>query len=164
MPGRLRLLKQLLTESALLALLGGAAGVLLSFWGIRIFVALAPTWFTRAEEVSMDATVLLFTLGIALLAGILFGLAPALRSSRLEIYEALKEGAGRSSEGSRPLSLRGILVVAEVALALLLLIGAGLMTNSFLRLQRVDPGFDPENVLTGRHLPGGTEILESRRR
>jgi putative ABC transport system permease protein len=145
--GRCRLLKQLLTESLLLALLGGAAGFLLSFWGIRIFVALAPTWFARAQEVRLDSTVLVFTLAIALLAGVIFGLIPALRSSKLQLLQALQAGGSRSSERTGVLSLRGALVVAEVALALLLLIGAGLMARSFLRLQKVDPGFEPQNIL-----------------
>jgi putative ABC transport system permease protein len=152
--GRLRLVRQLLTESATLALLGGALGVLLSLWGIELFVALAPQWFARTDEIGIDATVLGFTLGISLLTGILFGLAPALRASKPDLNESLKEGGRRSRGGSRHRS-HSLLVVSEVALALVLLVGAGLMINSFLRLQRVDLGFNPDNLLTAEILLEG---------
>jgi putative ABC transport system permease protein len=145
--GRLRLLRQLLTESILLGLLGGVTGVLLAFWGIRIFLALAPAQIASSLELSIDATVLGFALGISMLTGILFGLAPAFQASKPDLNESLKEAGGRSTGGARHRS-RSLLVVSEVALALVLLVGAGLMINSFLRLQRVDLGFNPKNVLT----------------
>jgi putative ABC transport system permease protein len=152
--GRLRLVRQLLTESATLALLGGALGVLLSLWGVELFVALAPQWFVRTGEIGIDATVLGFTLGISLLTGILFGLAPALRASKPDLNESLKEGGRRSRGGLRHRS-HSLLVVSEVALALVLLVGAGLMINSFLRLQRVDLGFNPDKLLTAEILLEG---------
>jgi len=151
---RLSLLRQLFTESIMLAVLGGVLGIIVGFIGIRIFVAMAPSWSYSGEEVGIDLVVLAFTLGISLLAALLFGLFPALQASKLDLHSSLKEG-GRSSRvpGGRS---RKILVVAEVALALVLLVGAGLMTNSFLRLQQVDPGFDPKNVLLARVTLAGT--------
>jgi putative ABC transport system permease protein len=145
--GRLRLLRQLLTESILLGLLGGLTGVLLTFWGIEVFLALAPAGLASSLEISIDATVLGFALGLSMLTGILFGLAPAFQASKPDLNESLKEAGGRSAGGARHLS-RSVLVASEVALALVLLVGAGLMINSFLRLQRVDLGFNPKNVLT----------------
>jgi putative ABC transport system permease protein len=152
--GRLRLVRQLLTESATLALLGGALGVLLSLWGIELVVALQPERFAWTGGIVIDTTVLGFTLGLSLLTGILFGLAPALRASKPDLNESLKEGGRRSRGGSRHRS-HSLLVVSEVALALVLLVGAGLMINSFLRLQRVDLGFNPDNLLTAEILLEG---------
>jgi putative ABC transport system permease protein len=155
---RLSLLRQLLTESLVLAVLGGVLGVLLSLIGIRIFIVMAPTWLFRAEEVSIDHTVLAFTLGVSLLAGVLFGILPALQASRPHLQEALKEG-GRGSRGSGGRG-RSVLVVAEVALALVLLVGAGLMANSFLRLQTVDPGFNPKNLFVVSVWLSGTQYWD----
>jgi putative ABC transport system permease protein len=152
---RQSLLRQLLTESVVLAVLGGVLGVIAGLIGIRIFVAMAPTWFYGDQEVSIDLVVLAFTLGISLLAAFLFGLLPALQASKPDLHNSLKEG-GRSSRVSGGRS-RKILVVAEVALALVLLVGAGLMTNSFLRLQQVDPGFDPKNILLAKVTLAGTD-------
>jgi putative ABC transport system permease protein len=145
--GRLRLTRQLLVESVLLAGLGGAAGLLLALWGVKIVASLNPATFPRIDEVSVDGRVLLFTLCISLLTGLLFGLAPVLHLPRHKLYEPLKEG-GRTSQSGGRRGLRQVLVVAEVALALVLLIGAGLLANSFLHLMRVEHGFDPANVLT----------------
>jgi putative ABC transport system permease protein len=153
------LVRQLLTESILLGLSAAALGVVLAYWGIKIFVALAPTWFARTAEIHIDVTVLGFTLGLAVLTGIVFGLAPAIRASRPDLNESLKETGGRSTGGS-PRRGRGLLVVAEVALALVLLVGAGLMINSFLRLQGVDPGFNPDNVLTAEILLAGPQYWQ----
>ena len=144
--GRLRLARQLLTENLLLALLGGGLGVLVAFLGMRLFVLLAPDWYPPAEAIRVDATVLLFALGTALLTGILFGLLPALRASHPAVHESLKQGGRRGTGGSRQ-GVRRLLVVAEVALALVLLVGAGLMINSYVRVLRVEMGFDPDNVL-----------------
>jgi putative ABC transport system permease protein len=146
---RRRLFQQFLTESLLLSLIGGAVGVLVGWGGLRIFLAMAPAWFPRTDEIAIDGDVLLFTLAVSLLTGILFGLAPAWRATRLNLVTLLKEGGRQSTSGSRHRSNR-ILAVAEVALAFVLLVGAGLMINSVLRLQRVDVGYDPENLLTGR--------------
>jgi len=144
---RWRIARQLLTESALLGLAGGAAGLLLAVWGVDSIIALAPGNLPRIGEVRIDGRVLAFTLTASLLTGILFGLAPALQLPRLSIHEVVKDG-GRGSTGTRRRCLRHFLVVSEVAVALVLLIGAGLLINSFLRLQKVDRGFDARNVLT----------------
>ncbi len=145
--GRLRLARQLLTESALLAALGGVLGLLLAVWGVNLVASLNPTNFPRINEVNIDGSVLGFSLLVSLLTGLIFGLAPVLQLPKHSIYETLKEG-GRSGEGVKRGRLRQALVVSEVALALVLLIGAGLLINSFLRLMQVNRGFDPTNVLT----------------
>jgi len=144
---RWRIARQLLTESALLGLAGGAAGLLMAVWGVDSITALAPGNLPRIDEVRIDGRVLGFTLVTSLLTGILFGLAPALQLPRLSIHEVVKDG-GRGSTGTGRRWLRHFLVVSEVAVALVLLIGAGLLINSFWRLQQVDRGFDARNVLT----------------
>ena len=146
--GRLRLVRQFLTESILLAGLGGAVGLLLAVWGISILTAFIPDNISQAKAITMDVEVLLFTLGISLLTGLIFGLAPALQASRFNLNETLKEGGRDSAAGSRGNRIRGLLVIAEVAVSLILLIGAGLLVNSFLRLRNVDPGFRADNLLT----------------
>jgi putative ABC transport system permease protein len=158
--GRLRLMRQLITESLLLAASGGALGALVAFWGVDLLKNFRPgdnaqlwTSYTRVFDyftIDLDWRALIFNFALALLTGLLFGLAPALQSSFINVNEALKDGAGGSAMGSyglRKLSARGLLVVVEVALSLSLLMGAGLMIKSLLRLQRVDLGFTPENVL-----------------
>jgi putative ABC transport system permease protein len=157
--GRRRLFQQLLTESLLLSLIGGAAGVLVGWGGLRIFLAMASNRFPRMDEVAIDGNVLLFTLAVSLLTGILFGLAPAWRATQLNLVTMLKEGGRQATSGSRHRSSR-ILAVSEVALAFVLLVGAGLMINSVLRLQRVDVGYDPENLLTGRVQLGSSKYVE----
>jgi putative ABC transport system permease protein len=150
--GRWRVARQLLTESVLLALVGGCLGLLLASWGVDMLVALSPQNLIGAETVGLNLPVLGFTLVVSLLTGIIFGLAPALEASKLNLNETLNE-AGKSGMGSpRSRRLRNSLVVAEIALALVLLVGAGLMIKSFARLQAVDPGFDPGNLLTMRVL------------
>jgi predicted permease len=141
-----RVIRQLLTESVLLAGLGGALGLLFAFWGTRAVLGTLPAALPRASEVSMDSTVLLCTLGTSLFVGILFGLAPSLKTSRVDLQEVLKEG-GRGSSGVRH-QLQGIFVVAEVALAFVLLVGAGLMIRSLASLWRVNPGFNPNHAIT----------------
>ncbi len=145
--GQHRLVRQLLTESLLLALAGGAAGVLLAAVGTSALSAAGPQEIPRVSEIRMDAPVLLFGLAMSLLTGLLFGLAPALRASRVDLNEALKDAA-KSTEGRSSHGLRDLLVVTEVALAFVLVVGAGLLGKSFLRLMNVDPGYNPHNVLT----------------
>ena len=141
-----RVIRQLLTESLLLAGFGGALGLLLAFWGTGAAVRALPGSLPRAREVSLDSRVLLFTLVVSLLAGVLFGLAPALKASRVNLHDTLKE-SGRGSSGARH-RLQGIFVAAEVALALVLLVGAGLMVRSLAALWRVNPGFNPSHAIT----------------
>ncbi|MGH9934903.1 MAG: ABC transporter permease, partial [Blastocatellia bacterium] len=152
---RWRILRQLLTESLLLALGGGVIGWLLAMWGADLLISFAPRALPRATEAGMDARVFGFSMLVSLATGALFGLAPALRAAKTDLNEALKDGAKGGGGGARSNRFRNTLVVAEVALALALLICSGLLLNSFLRLQRVNPGFDPHNVLTFRiDLPG----------
>ncbi len=153
---RFRVLRQLLTESVLIGVLGGCLGILFGYWGIRWFEASlppddqAPYWMVF----SIDSTVLLFTLGIAVVTGLLFGLAPAVQASKTDLNETLKDGA-RGAGGGAKNRIRSGLVVAEVALSLVLLVGASLFVRSFLKLQTADPGFSTANLLTLRvFLPG----------
>jgi putative ABC transport system permease protein len=144
-----RIIRQLLTESVLLALLGGSLGVLLSMWGIKLLVALAPATIPRAQEIGLDQWVLGFTLLISVLTGIIFGLAPALQVSTTNLNEVLKEGTrGASTTSPHRASLRRMLVVVEIALSLVLLVSAGLLVESIRRLTEVNPGFNPQNLLT----------------
>src|SRR5215472_5406381 len=146
--GRLRLLKQVFTESVLLALIGGAVGVLLALWGVELLKTIGAQTVPRLREVNVDLVVLGVTLAICVGTGIIFGLAPGLAGARPELTEALKEGGRSSTQGTRRNRLRSGLVIAEVALALVLLSGAGLLIKSFVRLQNVNPGFNPRNALT----------------
>ena len=145
-----RLVRQLLTECAALALVSGLLGLGLAAVGIRALIAFAPQDIPRLEEITIDPGVLSFTAGVSLLTGFLFGLAPAWKVARSNPNEALKEGGRGSSGGLRLRQTRGLLVVVECALAVALLVGAGLLIRSFLRLQSVDPGFKPEGVLLAR--------------
>jgi len=142
----IRVIRQLLTESILLAGAGGALGLLLASWGAKIMLASLPGAIPRANEVSLDSHVLLFTLALSLSSGIIFGLAPALKTSRVDLQQILKE-SGRDASGARH-RLQGVFVVVEVALALVLLVGAGLMLRSLAALWRVDPGFNPSHAIT----------------
>ena len=145
--GRRRLMQQLLVESGLLALIGGALGVLLSFLATRILRAFAQD-LPHAESIRIDGRVLLFAVGLSVLTAVLFGLAPAVRAARPDLNEVLREGDSRATTGMRGRARRHLLVISEVAMAMLLLVGAGLMVNSLLHLILVYPGFDPSNVLT----------------
>jgi putative ABC transport system permease protein len=144
---RVRLFRQLLTESSLLALIGGGIGLVLATGGIRLLAAYVARFTPRANEVHIDATVLLFTLGVALFVSVLTGTAPAV-ARRESLITTLKEGGSQSTLGSARGKLRSALIVAQVSVSFLLLIGAGLMVRSLINLQHVDPGFRPENVLT----------------
>jgi putative ABC transport system permease protein len=148
---RSRLIQQLLTESLVLAFAGGLLGLLWALWGVELLVAAIPNSLLSSmpylEGLTIDAGVLGFTTAITLFTGVVFGIAPALQATRQELHESLKEG-GRSSGGASHAGLRNALVVAEIALALVLLVGAGLMMRSLLRLLQVDPGFDTNNLLT----------------
>jgi putative ABC transport system permease protein len=142
----MRVVRQLLTESCLLSLSGGALGLALAWWGTKTVIRLIPEALPRAEAIGLDTQVLLFTLGVSILTGVVFGLVPALKSSQPNLAESLKE-EGRGSSGVRHRTQR-ILVVVEMAMAVVLLIGAGLMIRSLAKLWSVNPGFDPNNVLT----------------
>ena len=145
--GRGRMVRQLLTESVVLSALGGAVGLLLAYWGVQGVKTLAPRGVPRVASISIDGWTMAFTLVVAVVTGLLFGLVPALRTGRGNLQTILREGSRGSTGSGRG---RAVLVAAQVALSLVLLIGAGLMMRSFVRLQSVDPGFDPDGVLTGR--------------
>jgi putative ABC transport system permease protein len=150
-----RIIRQLLTESALLAILGGIAGLLIAIWGLDILVALSPSNIPRLDQIGVDTKVMIFTFGVSLLTGLIFGLVPALQASKPDLNESLKEGARGSTGGIHGSRVRNLLVVSEIALSLVLLIGAGLMIRSFIRLQSFDLGFNPKNLVTMRiQLPG----------
>ena len=157
--GRLRLLRQLLTEGLTLSLLGGGLGLFVAFAGIKTMLALLPPeMLPRAHEVKLDATVLGFALATTLLTGIIFSLAPALQTRRIDLNGILKEGWGKSGAGAARGRLRSALVVVEVALALTLTIGAGLLLRTFANLRGIDPGFDPQDVLTFEISPRGNNF------
>ncbi|HEY6290899.1 MAG TPA: ABC transporter permease [Terriglobia bacterium] len=148
--GRGRVVRQLLTESVLLALTGGFLGLLLASWGVKLLVALAPGDTPGLDQASLNLGVLAFTLVLSAATGIAFGLAPALGASQFDLNHALKESSRGSTGGARQHRLRGLLVSSEFALALVLLVGAGLLIRTFAALNRADLGFDPHNVLTLR--------------
>ena len=143
---RTRVLRQMLTESILLSAIGGIAGLILSIWLTDVLMSMLPESAPRLEHIGIDYRVLTFALGVSALTGILFGIVPALQASKLDVTSALKEG-GRSGEGHRRTSARSLLLIGEVALSLMLLVGAGLLIKSFLRLQEIRPGFNAHNVL-----------------
>ena len=150
--GRFQIIRQLLTESLALSLTGGFLGLILGFVGVRLLLAVSPGNLPRIGEtgsgVTLDPTVLLFTLGISVFTGILFGLIPAISASNPNLAATLNESSSRSGIGFRSGKLRSVLVVTEMALALILVIGAALLIRTFMKLEAVDPGFDPHNVLT----------------
>jgi putative ABC transport system permease protein len=146
---RWRIIRQLLTESLLLSIIGGGVGLLLSLWLTKLFISVSPPNTPRFEEIQPDTRVFLFTLGLAVITGLIFGLAPALQASRVNLNERLKEG-GRSGGGGSHNRVRSLMMVSEVALSFMLLVGAGLLIKSFVRLREVTPGFNPDNVLSMR--------------
>jgi putative ABC transport system permease protein len=143
---RARVVRQMLTESLLLSTIGGLGGLLLSVWLTEVLLSIIPEGAPRIDQVHIDYRVLAFALGVSALTGIVFGLAPTLQASKLDVSSSLKEG-GRTGEGHRRTSARSLLLIGEVALSLVLLVGAGLLIRSFVRLQEVRPGFNPHNVL-----------------
>ena len=145
-----RIVRQLLTESVILALSGACLGLLIAYWIVPALLALTPPGYLVIEDAHIDATVLLVTMGVAVATGLLFGLAPALSLSRQELAQAFRDDGGRATAGRRSGMLRKTLVVAEVAVCMLLLVGAGLLVQTFVRLRAVDAGFDPAGVLTAR--------------
>jgi putative ABC transport system permease protein len=146
--GRKRVVRQLLTESLLLGLMAGACGLLLALWGNAVLVRFSPENLPRVAEIQVDGWVLAFTMGISLVTGVLFGLAPALQVSHANIVDALKEGALSTTAGRGRHALRSSLVIVEMALAFVLLAGSGLLIRSLVRLQNVNPGFDPRDIMT----------------
>jgi len=145
--GRSRLIRQLLTENVLLALIGGVLGIVVAYVGVWVFVTLAPDFYPPSQDITIRPVVLLFTFGLSVSTGILAGLFPALRVSRPDLQDALKQSARGGASGIRR-TIRRALVVVEVAMALVLLVGAGLMINSYARVMRVDMGFRPDQLLT----------------
>ena len=147
---RVRLIRQLLTESTILAIIAGGLGLLLALWGVEFLVSLSPASIPRLNEISLDARVVAVTMSVSLLTGLLFGLAPAMQFSKPDLNETLKDVGRNSTDGRQRQRLRGLLVISELALSVVLLIGAGLMIRSFIRVQVADPGFNAENLLTMR--------------
>lgn len=149
---RFQLLRQLLTESLLLYLMGGVAGLLLAIWLKDLFIAISPTVLTHTQDIKVDGTVLGFTFLLAVISGVLFGLIPSLQSSAVNLVSELKDARGMF-RSNRALRLRSVLVVSQVALAVTLLVGAGLLGQTFLRLLKHDPGFNTENLVTASVFP-----------
>ncbi|MCI0490972.1 MAG: ABC transporter permease, partial [Blastocatellia bacterium] len=143
-----RIVRQLLTENLLLAFSGGVLGVLLAMWGVELLIRMAPEDIPRLQHISIDAGVLGWTALVSIVTGIIFGLAPALQSSRLNINETLKEGGRSATESASKRRWRNLLMISELAMAVMLLVGSGLLVKSFRQLQRVNPGVNPERVLT----------------
>jgi putative ABC transport system permease protein len=146
---RWRIVRQLLTESLLLSIVGGAIGLWLSVWLTKLLIGLSPPNTPRFDEIAPDASVLAFTIGLTVITGLLFGLAPALQVSRPDLNEGLKEGLRSGASGHRN-RLRSLLMVSEIALSFMLLVGAGLLIKSFMRLRDISPGFNPDQVLAVR--------------
>jgi len=143
-----RMVRQLLTESVLLALAGGALGLLLAEWGVHALLSLAPEELPRAANIQLDHWALFFTLALSLVTGVAFGLLPAWRAARTDVHALLKEGSGRASGPLRQGRVRNALIIGEIALAIVLLVGAGLLLRTFANLVRTDPGFDTQHVLS----------------
>jgi putative ABC transport system permease protein len=147
---RFRLVRQVLTESLLLAAVGGGLGLLLAVYGVSVLKSFIPENIAQAQTVAIDGKVLLFTFGVSMVTGLIFGLIPALQASNFNLNETLKEGGRDSGAGTRGNRIRSLLVIGEVAISLILLVGAGLLINSFLRLRGVDAGYRTDNLLTMR--------------
>lgn len=161
--GRGRIVRQLLTESLLLACFGGLTGLALAYWGTRFLISMSPKDLLGIDSIGLDYRLLGFTLAVSLITGVIFGLAPAIQASRANINDPLKEG-GRSAATSGSRRLRNVFVVTEIALAIVLLVGSGLMIRSVMRLQSVSPGFNPDNLLTVKLLLPGSRYGENHQR
>jgi putative ABC transport system permease protein len=161
---RWRLIRQFLTESMLLSVIGGIVGLAIAYGGLVLLRAFIPETIAQAKEIPIDLKVLGFTFLVAMITGLIFGLAPALQAARFNQTETLKEGGRDSATGSGGKRIRGLLVMSEVAVSLVLLIGAGLLINSFMRLRNVDPGFRADNLLTMRFVLPAPKYLEFERR
>jgi putative ABC transport system permease protein len=148
--GRARIIRQLLTETVVLAAVGGSLGLLVAVWGVDVLLQLTPSTLPRLQTIGVNGTVLGFTAALSLVTGIVFGLAPAIQGSDADLHSVMRAAARSASAGGRSTRLRSVLVVGEFALALVLLVGAALLVQSFWRLQRVDLGFNPSSVLTAR--------------
>ena len=148
--GRARLIQQFLTEGLLLSVIGGALGVALAWWGISVLGKIAFPFLPRSQEIGIDSRVLLFTLGVSMLTSVVFGLIPSLQAGKTDVQDTLKEGGNTMSIGAVGAWLRPILVVVEVAAAVVLLIGAGLMIRSVMRIREVQPGLQTQNLLTAK--------------
>jgi putative ABC transport system permease protein len=159
--GRFRIVRQFLTESMLLALFGGVLGVLLAWLGLRMLIAISPPWFPRLHEISIDARVLVFTAALSVVTGFAFGAIPALQMSKSNLAESLKESARGSATPQAHHRFQGALAAGQIALALMLLVGAGLMINSFLRLEGADLGCDPTGLVTFRLRLSGTDYVKT---
>lgn len=157
--GRWRLIRQLLTGNLVLAILGGIAGLAVGWAGMRILVSSLPPWFPRVSELTIDTTVLAFTIALSLMTGLIFGIIPALQASRPDLMDALRDSTRSATAGKTQQRLRSAFVVVQVALALVLLVGAGLMINSFLRLYAVEPGFDTSNLMSFRVRIQGDQFM-----
>jgi putative ABC transport system permease protein len=160
---RWRIVRQILTESALLAVIGGLTGLLLAWWSVPALVALTPASIAQAKSASLDARVLAFALAASLLTALVFGLVPALQATKPDLHEALKEGSRKTSGTGRGLA-RSALVIAEISMALVLLVGGGLLIRSFSRLSNVEPGFRPAHLLTLEVLPPYTKYGDTNSR
>jgi len=160
--GRARLIRQLLTESALLAVFGGAGGLLIAYRGLDVLLRLAPD-IPRLAETTIDTSVLLFSGALTLATGLIFGIVPALQGSKIDLHDALKETGTRLTAGSARARMRSVLVIAEMALALMLLAGAGLLVRSLVSIQEIDPGFNAKNLLTAFVMLPPSKYPEPRR-
>src|SRR6185295_12198607 len=161
---RLRLIRQLLTESLLLSIVGGLAGLLVSIWAVAVFVKLSPGDIPRLSEASVDFRLLGFTLLVSLLTGLGFGLLPAFQATRTNLNTSLKEGGTKATEGRQRRGARNVLVVTEIALAQVLLVGAALLAISYVRVTKIDPGFNPERVLTAKIAPSNKKYPDPKTR
>jgi putative ABC transport system permease protein len=152
--GRWRIVRQLITESLLMSIIGGILGVLLAMWGVDLLLSVSPDSIPRVNEIGLDLPALAFTLLVSLGTGIVFGVVPALQASKPNLNESLKEGGRNAGASLRRNRVRSFFVIAEVAICLVLLVGSGLMIRSFIRLMNVNPGFNPHNVMTIKFSPG----------
>ena len=155
-----RVVRQLLTESVMLSLVSGLIGLGLSIWLIKLLIAISPADTPRVDEIGIDLRVFGFTLGVTLLAGVLFGLFPALQTSRPNLNEMLKDSGRHGAETGGRNRIGGLLIVSEIALSFVLLAGAGLLIKSFINLRRTDPGFNADNVLVIRLKVAGAKYKE----